>query len=333
MVFGVDDAAYLYAGATAAAAASGAYSANQASQTSSGNAQMANMTNMVMQAQNQDFNSAEAARTRDFNSYEASMARDFQANQQSKAMDFNDYQGNKNREFQEQMSNTAYQRATADMKAAGINPMLAVMKGGADTPNGSAASIQAGGAAQASGGQASSGGWAGATKPDIFQAGAAAANSARDVIALKASVDNMNADTKLKQAQVPKVEREALSIEAQTKNIEQTLDLLKEQTRTEGYRGNKTQYESYTEVQREDLTRAQKQLTDVQKQVARKEIDNVEASTRLKNIQARLDELAESGAKAEDAINRSGYGSARPLLKDAASAAGTASGISKIMGR
>lgn len=87
----------------------------------------------------------------DFEKRENELNRIFQQNSADKAMKFAAAESDKANAFSERMANTAYQRAVADLQAAGLNPILAYTNGSASSPAGVAGSASAASGSSASG--------------------------------------------------------------------------------------------------------------------------------------------------------------------------------------
>lgn len=185
--------------------------------------EQANESNQYIAQQASAFNADEANKNRAFQSEQAGIARDWTIQQAQKQMD-----------FQERMSNSAYQRATSDMKAAGLNPMLAYQQGGASSPPGAQGSTSV-----PSGGQGSA-----VTIPvgNRLAAGLSAAQQAASVEntqaqteRTRAEVDQVDANTRRLYAEEVRVAKETGRIQALTDQIRQEMTSFEKRMERLGY--------------------------------------------------------------------------------------------------
>lgn len=197
--------------------------------------------------------------------------------EQRHAEQYSSAEAAKNREFQERMSSTAYQRGVADMRKAGLNPMLAYSQGPAGVPGGSVASYPGNVSAQSESARASSA----SASAAVSQANTAASVGSATVGKIKQEVSNLAAGEQQVYAVMRNLGEQYQNLVKEGYNLTETGNVLRatvEKLRAEVPTINSEATLNYA---RELLTRAQAALAAGQTSLVGLDID---AAKQLGNI-------------------------------------------------
>ncbi|QCQ84824.1 DNA pilot protein [Blackfly microvirus SF02] len=188
------------------------------------------VVNNLFAGQRQDeaqaFNAQQLAQSQAFNAEQAGINRTFAADQAGLSRNFNSQEAYFGRQFQDIMQANQYQRTVQDMRAAGLNPILAYRQGAGSTPSASTASSGA-----SPSGSAASSGTTSITPAQTFDILGPAVNNAMQILKLEnetkvanASADKLRAETSteterpgLVSAQKATEEKRPALVERQTK--------------------------------------------------------------------------------------------------------------------
>lgn len=168
---------------------------------------------------------------------------------------FNADQAQANRDFQERMSNTSFQRRVEDLRAAGLNPMLAYSQGGAAVPGGSQAN---------------------AVSPDaMINSGFRAAEVSSQQAVARAQADNLSADTENKRAQTENFAALADNTRAQTRLMESQVPVQETTARMQMTMSEKHRQDIQESLARVEQLGRQGKLTDEEVRKVQAEIPNI----------------------------------------------------------
>lgn len=244
---------------------------------------------------------------------------DYFGNQEDQ--DFSNQTREHQENFQREMRNSSYQAAVTDLKAAGLNPMLAYRNGGASSPAGSA-----GGGPQS---------------PSYANSIGQASSSASMIAVNRAQAEKLRAETSKAEAETNAVVAQTPGFAVQqrmnTATAAQTEQMVQYLTRVQGHREEKEKadyrirhYEEAEHAARYPSVH-QRANQDIEQRGAN--IGLTKAEIRRILAQSVLEEYQEPGARARRDSDLTGYGqNVRPYMNEAGKVIGTAVGAATGIG-